>query len=130
MAIELEREVARLPVEVRAEPRPGVEPVPTRPVITSLQRGPGNLAVARLLNKLAAGQALDVGTRALMETRFGRELSGVRIHTDHDAAATVRALGTTAFAVGRDIAFEAGRYRPDRPEGQRLIAHEIAHVVQ
>jgi len=32
--------------------------------------------------------------------------------------------------VGRDVVFGAGYFSPQSPEGQRLIAHELTHVVQ
>jgi hypothetical protein len=129
MAVELEQDFEPLPISLSAEKGRALEPGPAS-VITSLQRGPGNLAVARLLGRLAVGQSLDPATRGFMESRFGRQLGGVRVHTGPEAAASARALGAAAFTIGRHIAFANGRYRPDRPEGQRLIAHEIAHVVQ
>jgi hypothetical protein len=39
-------------------------------------------------------------------------------------------MGARAFTVGSDIFFGQGEHRPDHPEGQRLLAHELAHVVQ
>ena len=130
MAVELEQDLKPLPISLSAEKGPALEPGPASSVITALQRGPGNLAVARLVGRLAVGQSLDPATRAFMESRFGRQLGGVRVHTGPDATASARTLGAAAFTIGRDIAFADGRYRPDRPEGQRLIAHELAHVVQ
>ncbi|SET97698.1 SH3 domain-containing protein [Geodermatophilus poikilotrophus] len=38
-------------------------------------------------------------------------------------------MGASAYTVGPDIVLGAA-YRPDRPDGQRLLAHELAHVVQ
>ena len=35
-----------------------------------------------------------------------------------------------AYTVGSDIAFAAGRFDPATPSGERLLAHELAHVVQ
>ncbi len=65
-----------------------------------------------------------------MESRFGHDFSGVRIHTDAQAAESARALNALAYTVGRDIVFDAGRYSPRTSDGQKLIAHELAHVVQ
>ncbi|MEU6797678.1 DUF4157 domain-containing protein [Nonomuraea wenchangensis] len=61
---------------------------------------------------------------------FGRDFSGVRLHTDSAAAQVARAFGAHAVTVGRQILFGAGAYRPDTPGGRRLLAHELAHVVQ
>jgi hypothetical protein len=57
-------------------------------------------------------------------------LAEVRVHDDAEAAASARSLGADAYAAGRDIVFGAGRYRPRSPAGERLLAHELVHVVQ
>jgi hypothetical protein len=54
----------------------------------------------------------------------------VRIHTDPVAQETARALNAQAFTLGNDVAFAAGRYSPGTEEGRRLMAHELAHVLQ
>jgi hypothetical protein len=76
------------------------------------------------------GRPLDDATRGFMETRFARDFGAVRIHRDGAAAASARAVGARAYAVGRDIVFGAGAYAPTEPAGRRLIAHELAHVIQ
>jgi len=57
---------------------------------------------------------------------FGR----VRIHTDSRAAESARALNAMAYTVGNDIVFGAGQYAPETTYGQKVLAHELAHVVQ
>ena len=76
------------------------------------------------------GQPLDGAIREFMEPRIGRELSGVRVHTDGRAAASARALGALAYTVGSDVVFAAGRYDPYSPSGARLLGHELTHVTQ
>lgn len=76
------------------------------------------------------GQALDAGTRAQMEPQFGYDFSGVRVHTDQKAAESAQAVSANAYTAGPHIAFASGRYAPDSPKGQQLIAHELRHVVQ
>jgi hypothetical protein len=76
------------------------------------------------------GRPLDHQPRTLMEQRFRHNFSDVRIHTDATAAASAQAVGASAYTVGRNIVFDRGRYMPDTPEGTRLIAHELTHVVQ
>ena len=78
----------------------------------------------------APGHALDAATRRSMESRFGHDFSRVRVHDDARASATADELHAAAFTVGEDIAFASGRYDPAGPEGGRLLAHELAHVVQ
>jgi hypothetical protein len=65
-----------------------------------------------------------------MASRFGVDLSAVRVHTDQPAADATARLRAAAFTIGTDIAFAAGRYDPASEVGRRLIAHELAHVVQ
>ena len=76
------------------------------------------------------GQPLDAGTRAFMESRFGHDFGHVRIHADARAAESAHAVNAAAYTVGRDVVFGAGRYAPNSREGQRLLAHELTHVVQ
>lgn len=76
------------------------------------------------------GRPLDASTRGFMEQRFGADFGGVRVHTDSQGAESAQAVHSRAYTVGRDIAFGAGEYRPDTEPGRRLLAHELAHVVQ
>jgi hypothetical protein len=65
-----------------------------------------------------------------MESRFGYDFSRVRVHADTRAAASARAVSARAYTVGRDVVFAAGQYAPQTGVGRRLLAHELAHVVQ
>jgi hypothetical protein len=65
-----------------------------------------------------------------MEPRFGHDFSRVRVHTDARAAESAEAVHATAYTVGRDVVFGAGQYAPQSEAGRRLLAHELAHVVQ
>jgi hypothetical protein len=76
------------------------------------------------------GQALDLQTRAFMEPRFGHNFANVRVHSDARAAESARAVNANAYTVGRDIVFGNGRYCANQRDGQRLLAHELTHVVQ
>jgi hypothetical protein len=78
----------------------------------------------------SAGQPLDPATRAFFEPRFGCDFSHVRVHTDAHAAQSANVVNALAYTIGRDVVFGEGRYRPATESGRRLIAHELAHVVQ
>jgi F0F1-type ATP synthase assembly protein I len=80
--------------------------------------------------KTAAGRQLDPATKAFMEPRFQHDFSGVRVHTDSDASESARALNARAYTVGDDIVFAPGQYAPETQAGRKLLAHELAHVVQ
>jgi outer membrane protein OmpA-like peptidoglycan-associated protein len=57
-------------------------------------------------------------------------LNDVRVHTDARAAESARAVNARAYTVGRDVVFGQGEYDPQSSSGRRLLAHELAHVVQ
>jgi Domain of unknown function (DUF4157) len=78
----------------------------------------------------APGRPLDAATREYFAARFGHDFSRVQIHADDLAANSVKEIGAQAYTVGSHIAFGAGRYAPESAEGRRLLAHELAHVVQ
>lgn len=65
-----------------------------------------------------------------MQRRFGHDFSRVRIHSDDAAAQSARTMSAEAFTVGRDIVFGQGRFNPRTLDGKKLLAHELAHVVQ
>lgn len=78
----------------------------------------------------SSGQPLEPGTRSMMESRFGHDFKRVRIHTDAQAAKSTQAVNALAYTVGQDVVFGAGQYSPTTNAGQRLLAHELTHVVQ
>jgi len=76
------------------------------------------------------GHSLDGATRAFMERRFGHDFSQVRVHSDARAAESAQAVNAHAYTVGKDIVVRTGAYEPNTQTGQRLLAHELTHVVQ
>ena len=100
------------------------------------KRAPSALGTGALDTRAAVsatahgGQALPSGLRAYFEPRFGVDFARVRIHTDGAAANAARSVQARAYTLGRDVVFGAGEYAPASAEGRRLIAHELAHVVQ
>jgi hypothetical protein len=76
------------------------------------------------------GQALDAVTRGFFEPRFGRDFSGVRVHTGATAEQSAREVNAHAYTVGPNMVFAAGRFAPGTRAGRRLIAHELTHVTQ
>lgn len=112
-------------------------PAPRRPPASSSQRvavnGHSSEAAVPSLERDAlrsSGHPLDPATRATMEGQFGYDFSSVRVHTDSPADEAARALHARAFTIGNDVAFARGAYSPMAPKGLRLMAHELAHVVQ
>jgi hypothetical protein len=91
---------------------------------------PGSAATASGPSILSVGQPMDAATRNFFEPRFGRNLSGVRIHTDTHAARSAKAFDARAYTYGRNIVFDKHEYQPGTDSGRRLLAHELAHVAQ
>jgi len=78
----------------------------------------------------SGGQRLPPDTRQFMESRFGHDFGQVRLHTDARSADLAGDLCARAYTIGTDIAFGTGQYAPETSIGRRLLAHELAHVVQ
>ena len=78
----------------------------------------------------STGRSLDGSVQRAMEDRMGDSLGDVRIHTGPQAAAACEAINARAFTVGNHVAFNQGEYDPGSPEGQHVLAHELAHVRQ
>jgi hypothetical protein len=76
------------------------------------------------------GRALDDGVARQLEPAYGEQLGDVRVHVGDHATALARAVSARAFTVGSDIFFGSGEYRPGSRDGDTLIAHEVAHVIQ
>lgn len=76
------------------------------------------------------GQPLDPRLRSVMEPELGYDFSRVRVHSDRPAAQSADAIGANAYTAGDHIVFGTGRFDPSSTGGRRLVAHELAHVIQ
>jgi hypothetical protein len=76
------------------------------------------------------GSPLPGSVRGGMEDKLGADLSAVKVHTGGESAQAAKSLGARAFTVGSDVHFGAGEFAPGSKEGDRLLAHELTHVVQ
>lgn len=84
----------------------------------------------RLNSMQGGGQVMPDGLRNMMERGFNRDFSQVRLHTDSEAASLSSSIHAKAFTHGNDIYFNQGQFSPNTSEGQKLMAHELTHVVQ
>jgi hypothetical protein len=84
-------------------------------------------------SELSASRGGGAGLDASVQSRFADslgDLSDVRVHTDEGADKLNRSVSARAFATGTDVYFARGEYNPGTAAGDKLIAHELAHVVQ
>ncbi|MFZ5447951.1 MAG: eCIS core domain-containing protein [Thermodesulfobacteriota bacterium] len=85
---------------------------------------------SRLRNLQGQGQPLPETSRAFFEPRFRADFGSVRLHTDPRSDELAQEIQAHALTFGHDIFFGAGEYAPQTTTGQRLLAHELAHVLQ
>jgi hypothetical protein len=85
---------------------------------------------SRIVRASGGGQPIGTDVRRSMETGFGADFSGVRVHTDSESSDLNERLQSTAFTAGSDIFFGRGNYSPDTRSGQELLAHELTHTLQ
>jgi hypothetical protein len=97
------------------------------PISTADENGPG---LSRRVLSRDPARSLPQVAETRMEQAFGHDFSGVRIHTGATAERAAAMLGAYAFTIDRDIYFGAGEFAPGTPSGDRLLAHELTHVVQ
>lgn len=102
-----------------------------RVLSNNLEPGIDNELERAIQNKRTeGGRALDSITRTHMESRLGADFSRVKVHDDASASAIAKQMQARAFTIGHDIFFGPSEYRPTIHSGRRLIAHELAHVLQ
>ena len=77
-----------------------------------------------------SGQTLDKDIAQKFGSAMGRDFSGVKVHTGGEADVLTRQLQAKAVTTGEDVFFRQGEYAPNTAVGQKLIAHELMHVVQ
>ena len=96
--------------------------------VGAIQRktGPGVEAFQVPLRQKSGGLPIPDNVRAKMETAFGADFSDVRVHIGQEAAS----LGAIAYTWGSNIHFAPGQYNPNTIQGQKLLGHELWHVVQ
>lgn len=78
----------------------------------------------------ASGAPLDRTVESAFASRLGYDFSNVRVHTDAAAAQSARQINARAYTVGHHLVFDEAQFAPHTAAGQRLLAHELTHVVQ
>jgi len=103
--------------------------------ILQMQSAVGNKAVVQMIRNGMMGDVLQAksggskmpeNVQKKMESSFGADFSGVKVHEGPEAPS----VGALAYTQGSNIHFAPGTYSPDTQKGQSLLGHELAHVVQ
>ena len=135
---EYEQEADQVADQVMRMPEPGKENYRTQAAMTPLvqrrttESGTGVMEAPQIVHDVLnySGQPLDPATRAFFESRFGHDFGKVQVHSGTSAEQSARDVRAHAYTVGHNIVFGAGQFSPETNDGKRLLAHELAHVVQ
>jgi hypothetical protein len=81
-------------------------------------------------SKRGSGEQLDSGAAEKIGKTMGHDFSDVQVHKDSESDQLNKQVHAEAFTTGKDIFFREGKYDPVSDQGQKLLAHELTHVVQ
>lgn len=84
----------------------------------------------RIDSQRGGGSALDTTTKATMESTLGTSLDGVRVHVGQESDQLNQSITAKAFTTGNDVFIRSDQWAPGSSSTQRLMAHELTHVVQ
>lgn len=85
---------------------------------------------SRIQRASSNGKPLDKNVKHNMESGFGADFSGVRVHTDQESSSLNSQLSARAFTHKNNIFFGKDQYQPETDSGKHLLAHELTHTVQ
>ena len=105
--------------EVQTKLQPSAPSAPSKPSIND-----------QLSSSKGSGSPLSGGVKQEMESGFGADFSGVKIHTDDRAASMSKEIGAQAFTNKGDVYFNQGKFNPATQQGKTLLAHELTHTIQ
>lgn len=76
------------------------------------------------------GKPLPDPARSKMESAFGADFSGIRVHSGPTATDLNERIQAKAFTTGNDIYFRDSVPDASTSSGQELLAHELTHTIQ
>ena len=128
VSMQEEEQIEKAPSNEKEEEPSGASTVQTK------SEGAAKTTSPKLTQKISErkgkGKPLPEKTKSEMEKGFGVDFSDVNIHTDKDAQEMNKSLHAQAFAHGKDIYFNEGKFDTNSAKGKKLLAHELTHVVQ
>jgi uncharacterized protein DUF4157 len=127
------------PLRPGARRHPGITNQATRNLLSPRSKPPSlrRPAEDRLAMRTRAaaalrgpGSPLPSEIQSNAQLLYGQSFADVRIHTDPQTSKAASGLRASAFTLGHDVGFAAGRYAPGTAQGQLLLHHELKHVAQ
>lgn len=91
---------------------------------------PTTAATKSQIKNLQGGKPLTISTRQFFEPKFKADFRNVKVHNDKGSQVLASSLNARAFTYKNNIVFNQGQYDPENLNGRKLLAHELAHVVQ
>lgn len=76
------------------------------------------------------GKSLPPAMQAEAQRALAADFSNVKVHTSASKYQAGANIGVRAYATGRQITFQQGKYSPESVKGHGLLRHELTHVVQ
>ena len=127
-----EREADQVSAAVTAGAQaPAITPLGAAPIQRDGSGGAGAQGAASAAQAVAqGGRGLSAAEVGQFGPRFGQDFSDVRVHQGPDVDRAAAGIGARAYTLGQDIAMASGAYNPGTQQGDRLMAHELTHVVQ
>jgi hypothetical protein len=110
----------------RGSGRPTLRPVGIRQM-RDTRPAPSPLNAVSAAIGRNGGTPLPTELQQRWSGRLGADLSGIRVHIDHNAA---RASGVRAMSFGSHLFFAPGAFDLGSPMGLALLGHEVAHALQ
>ncbi|WP_108808034.1 eCIS core domain-containing protein [Aquimarina spinulae] len=89
-----------------------------------------NTIESRIQRASDNGKPMSKSVKGSMESGFGTDFSGVKVHTDSESSSLNKQMSSKAFTYKNNVFFGENQYQPETKEGKHLIAHELTHVVQ
>jgi hypothetical protein len=105
------------------------ESVHVKPTVEQIPQMESGLE-GKIHSLIGDGQPLPQSARSFFKYCFGQDFGRVRVHSDWEAAKTAEFLNARAYTLGQDVVFGAGEYAPESVMGNKLLAHELVHVIQ
>jgi hypothetical protein len=124
-----EQEADSVAERLHAATAPDVTPAPLR-VQRASESSEGQREAPASIEATVSAAGRPLPNREFFEARLGHDFSRVRVHDDGAAARSAADVDARAYTVGEHVVFGQGQLQPGNAASERLVAHELTHVLQ